>query len=881
MPRMSNSKIAVDKSQPAEQSRGKGSSPKQRATTEPRSQSKVNKILNNIERSIFRRPFSTPNHGQSNREETSSSSKSPCNTASQSTETRHTKTTSSSCDKHDLKSKKTSTARHSDGESKSSLNVPSLVSSAEKGKEEVSKDQVAASTGFYHKYTRHNNPVSSNSQKSGVRNSVDSSGHINAKLDAQLTQSTTSPSIQSKTTPTLTQQTFNKFQQQLVSTLRQNSVQSHHASKSSCNISNKLSIPPPHANEEARSHNQALLFGRSVAESVTSLSVNHQSNKSGAVDPDNLVHSNSASKRNSATSRLIASNVVRPTSATTNARENESQRTCSPASSARSSIVTRLGSQLSGNLRKRCPNSAAIDNNSLTTRTEDEESGFSDFQSRRRPLEQTTTSNRLTGAEAPLVPSTEQISLSTATNTTSSNMISVPNNYWQAQNCASSYSDSLQHLYSSQVPQREAYPQQTVQQQHQYPIIHPQIFHSSQCMMPTNQVPILSPVIRKNLESPLYGSQHQQQQVRVNYFNPTQPQLPSMSLEQPIYGLHSVPSQVKSYMVAGGSEANQQIYANAPPKPRRYQFYNNMIESSNYPIQSTTRAPNAPVMIPIVRSSTGVHPEGLMKPRNQTSTGTNRLSFNNLPAHHNLDPSNDLNIVDSSQINYAPHMSSNGSYILQHDHRLQRQQHQQQQLSFAHFNKSKSSLDSGDLAKLRQNRQMRLPTVARPQAWVPPYGSKIGLSTPISTSLHTGHNISEASVSPKQVPDGSRLQRSKSVTHLLPDYELQTQLDAQARHMWNDSRQVVNNLRHLTTTAASATNLNNVANTIYNSNYNVQYVLDTNATNLNRALSSYNLDQPRNSFSKYKLFTHENAGNIKSHIISWAVLRTYTLEFDH
>lgn len=831
-------KSAGEKSQPATRGRSKKSATKEtKQPSEPRSRSKVNRILNNIERSIMR-PFaasSNSDNSKHGKEETSSSSKlSSTNGASRANEIRDN---NNSCDKPNLKSKKTN--KHSDSENKSSLNEQTLTGGVCKGHARAPKDQVASTTTPYQDYNRHTSVISDNLQMSNSRNSVGVSEHISAKLDTQSALNTTSSSIQAKTTPTLAHQTFNKFHQQLVSTLRHNNTQNHLATKPLSTNSHKLSIPPPHANEEARSHNQALLFGRSVVEAVTSLSVSHQPNKSSAIN-SNASHSESSPKKSSATSRLVGTDAARPTSATITEARDDSQRISSPA---RSSIVTRLGSQLNGNLRKNSLSSKETNSN-LLNRTEDEESGFSSYQSRRQPLNLRSSNGQITSADVPQDPAIEQISLSTATNTTASNMIPTPQSYWQSQNSAKSYPQNQPHLYQNQLQQRNAYSQHYAQQQS--PMIHSQIFQNSQSIIPINQMPMLSPILRKNLENQLYDPPtQQQQQARVNYLKQMQAQQhqPPMSMEQPIYGLHSAPPQVKPYTLLGGSD-NQQIYANAPPKPRRYQFYNNILESASYPMQ-VTRATNLSGTIPTIRTNSGVQQQNSpMRPYEHVATGVNQPHMTDIPVsfHQNL----------MDDMNYTSHMSQNSSYTLRHNQQLQRQQ-QQEQLNFVQINKSKSSLESGDLAKFRQNRQLRIIPSARPQAWHPTFGPMVGEINPLSGPAHHTHDVASVSGLSNQWLDGSRLQRSKSVTHLLPDIEMQINLDGRAKDMWNDSRRVVNNLKHLNTSAASTTNLNNVANTIYNSNYNVQYVLDSNANNLNRALSSYNLDQPRLSYGKYEM----------------------------
>lgn len=482
--------------------------------------------------------------------------------------------------------------------------------------------------------------------------------------------------------------TLNKYQQRIVSTLR-----------SSQNLLNtKLSIPPPHASDEARHENHRLLFG-------------------GITNDANLTSSNGIGDdvKNSSTqaNKLAQAKPAFEPVPTQRA-------SLSPASSAKSlpNLTLKTGEV---NQRKE-----------LTSHGTDEESGFATYQSRRSLIIRNSTA-----IEHPEVANRgpgEYKSLTGLNSQRQHNQMFV-NTIASHQSTPFPYSTS-QHLNNTtSMTERQAlYNNQTIatQNSNQVPI---------SSLSSRDSLPRASNIIsntNQRLKREQYDDRHLAMQ---NFYNPHGP----------------VPS-------GGYIDSGQQIYANAPPKPRRYQYYDH--SQMNFP--QMMHFSQAPVTSPL-----SIMPNG--------GAGYTQLPLiqpfltpgNRQVAPRQLDDGLALGQIayDQRIMTYAgPNSIAHNNLIQKHSIQNPNRNMEFQSgpsVPFQYVMRSKSSLEACDLLRYKTDKQ-RFPD---PPTFIdyPSYPQQ----APLNYHNLPENNWTGCSQGPWQAMQNelhpmSSLNRSKSVSHLAP-----------------------------------------------------------------------------------------------------------------
>lgn len=624
----------------------------------------------------------------------------------------------------------------------------------------------------------------------------------------------TSPSLSQRMNATKTSEqasgklTLNKFQHQLAATLRPN----QHI------VKNKLSIPPPHANGEARSHNHSLLFGNGGGSGASALDVNRS-----LFDPSkatNLEVNHSAPKTASTMNRvaqnkngkLIEDHIIRLNT--------------SPASSAKSlpAIASNSGSQL---LKQ--------SSNIINSNKDDDESGFSTYQSRRSLLANISQQQQ-----------NSSIAPSSTGEQGATNMILVHANQMPigAVNYCNNFSNG----------NFTPHPQQYVYNYHQanYPINnnntqqqHQTNTHPSAA---SNQVPIISTVNPSNNN---HYTNNQHMHLPHMALTNHQPQLHRQAPNQS-YNDHQILNLYRSYP-SGSVDNNQQIYANAPPKPRRYQYYDTGANQHRVmmPQRVLPMATNSSIVTAsmpnnhFVPNQQALYTQQQVQPQmTQQYHRPQQLSLTNQP-FSNLSylsvPSLYQTNEELSRLNQRPQNVKDFNRI----------QHKQPEFLPPHtLVKSKSSLDAGDLMRLRQNKQLDSQTGTNTLRFQyqqqPIYGARLD-----NFNMKLSQSQQQAGSSQMPIQFSSNLQRSKSVTHLLPEYgenHNQTSL-ANMSHLGNGCMQVTTAPKFLSLSSNSTTNLNltgvssNRAPTLTNQNH---------SSDLARHRSSHNLNSTQQYTGKFR-----------------------------
>lgn len=608
--------------------------------------------------------------------------------------------------------------------------------------------------------------------------------------------------LQLKSEPTRVKTTLNKYQQQIVSTMRpnhQSMLNSSGGSSSSSNgynnnnkMSNKLSIPPPHANNEARNQNHRIIFGASAMPNPTKLS------------SDSIVVGSSATLRPSTNNRLVANTTtsssrgesIKQNVQQNNAETNLIRNNASPASSAKSLPTTAIATK---------PTGSQTFNKSIN---EDEESGFSTYQSRRSLFGDNTKINNTTNINA-----ASQLTGGQNTQQNSNNMIIMQTQTQVPIGAITFNNNSNNNL---------ATPQQLVYN-YQYPQLkHPlqqQTINTHNQLVANNQVPIPSTTTIDQSNKNCYQNHpsqlhpfHNTPQQRLNQNHFSDQHLQKNTQFQPIqqqshqlYNLYALnPGQMQVQVPDNGQ---QEIYANAPPKPRRYQYY----DSSNPPTHlfppqmianmtpAASTAMTTSTISSIANGNSIIHQQPMLNhqqqiPYNHPIYNISYLQVPNLYHQHQGLP---------VQVNNNQHqIPFNGS--------SDNQQHRPMNPPYP-FTKSKSSLDARDLIQYKldaqnrsntlrlgaQHRQQNLQHLQQQSI----YGSRLD-------TMNHYPNTLQGQQSGMQF-FGNNLQRSKSVSHLLqPDYERQQMTQQHPKEQFVDHKHPINGPKFYSVSSASTTNLN-------------------------------------------------------------------------
>lgn len=608
--------------------------------------------------------------------------------------------------------------------------------------------------------------------------------------------------------------TLNKYQQQIVSTMRSNQLL----------VNNKLSIPPPHANDEARNQNHRILFGSSA----TAIQTFDTKNSEQHISNPQIQHTNNSSRfrtsvevdHSKQVNKLETNYIIQ------RQQQDALGSNSSPASSARSlpTLTTKpLGSQ---------PLSSHTNNNTTTTnntsKDDEEESGFPNYQSR-RSLISTTRSVQDYSLNCEQIQNKPNNMIPMQINQVP---IGLPLNYNQ------------QPMYKSATLMPNYHQQQDPHKvkhwQHQQQVITTQNYlnsnnhHHQQLVGAGNQVPILTADTSNN-NNPL-----------TRYTNNTNPQLHQFTStsnnnaqtfnqpfsdnqqQQQLYVLYC-PTSIAIVPISS-VDNGQQIYANAPPKPRRYQYYDSYQTTHSIPHLTTTSttssaSANSIQPPPVITVSNGNNPQLLRhQPQQLVFSHPNNFRqslshINQQVQHHHqqqqqriktLQPSYNTSYVqlpnahqglglkahDPSIDQTSQSMHYNGSYF------------KQQPPPRPTLIKSKSNLDAAELMKFKLDKsfyqqQSQTNTLHIQSNRQPIYCSQYDINHrfPDLATQHTPFNY---------VPQ-SNLQRSKSVSHLAPEYNSQI-INQSNQHRPTDTLLVESlptyERKHPSVSSASTTNLN-------------------------------------------------------------------------
>lgn len=563
--------------------------------------------------------------------------------------------------------------------------------------------------------------------------------------------------------PSKSKMILNKYQQQIVSTMCSNQLL----------VNNKLSIPPPHANDEARNQNHRLLFGGAD----TSTKNNNQSSHDTDNRPSSSIRSSANKKADDMSNKIHEVTQLRSNS--------------SPASSAVSlpAIPSKPGSQYHNSNKRSIK---GLNSNLLDV---DDESGFFTYQSQRSLLTKATTNNQeLTDGE------------SQNKKSQNNSMILVPTTQVPLGKIDfNMVSPQQQYLYNYQTQ-----PNPHHNQNHHQQLPQQSMNTQQQQLVAGNQVPIIS---LDSMNHPHISNNNQQ---LLNHMTNTQhPQgLNQFNNHRQLYASYGAPltnvtvsSNTLLPYVGAHFDQEQQIYANAPPKPRRYQYYD----------------PNQSMFSPALVAT---------QTQNLPSMSNNATILVKQPY------SNQRILTQQHQANHP--IYTNASYLQaprlyqqqmvqgnhqQENNNLQEQHHRQQlQINYPYIQhrhlgipstmtKSKSNLDARDLLRFKQSdRQLADSDVNRSNTLRPGnhqqliYGSRYdGLNSYHNAPLQLS---AQQPVGMSNYIQNSNLQRSKSVSHLLADYNNYLTNCNQPHDLINDCRQTSTAPKFISVSSASTNNLN-------------------------------------------------------------------------
>lgn len=547
--------------------------------------------------------------------------------------------------------------------------------------------------------------------------------------------------------------TLNKYQQQIVSTMRSNPLL----------VNNKLSIPPPHANDEARNQNHRILFGAPT---------NHQTYDT--TNDSDLVFN--AQTDNKLRTSVEIDHSGKQSKLDSNRQQDSLRPNSSPASSARS--LPTLTTKSSGSQQS----SSHISNRiTATSKDDEEESGFTNYRSR-RSLVSTARSvqDYPTNTEPP------QQNKNKPNNMLPMQINQVPIN-------AHSLSFN-QHLCKSTnlIPySQDSHHTQAIKWQPTTQAINTQNYlhhhnHNQQQIVGGNQVPIITADTGNTTRYTNNPHQFANGNNNSQKFNQFSDHHQQQQHQQQLYVLYCPTSF--AIVPINSVDSGQQIYANAPPKPRRYQYYDSyQTHSIPHTVTSTahstsTSLPPPPVITvsdgnPLVchpqqqqqpqpqmfnhhdyrQSLSHIHQQQMQQQQQQqrikSLQPTHNISYMQLQnAHQNLSITNQDPLMNQA----GQSMQYNGSYL------------HPQLPNIQPLTKSKSNLDAADLMKFRLdrlpfNQASRANTLHIQSNRQPIYCSQLDIN-------HRFPDLAQQSTS-YNYPQSSNLQRSKSVSHLVPEYD--------------------------------------------------------------------------------------------------------------
>lgn len=548
---------------------------------------------------------------------------------------------------------------------------------------------------------------------------------------------------------------------------------------------NKIPIPPPpHAHSEARGLNQAFLFGNETTQ-PTMLSADHRL----SLDTNSAKTNASCSilKQELGTGKMRSDRLFEEL--------NANRLNSSPASSAKSlpTIVPKSGSQSS---------------NPLTgaNQDEEEESGFATYQSRRSAILKSQQHQ-------------QQLDFSRATGEDRNNTMmyhQLANQHSNFHTTARPHNTTISHqMHNNQNRSNLAF---------NHMIQHNNNLASSVMMPQTNPRQYTQPHMVSQNDQPAtrdpfnnfrYHSYNQLSQPNNMIFsqNRESQQLQgTVPFQQTAYIDHRLaPQRVLNQQIS--SDNGQQIYANAPPKPRRYQYYEVMTSQTSVPMGQVARFNMAMMNQPPTMPS--------MQQHHPTTTTTIRSIPDQQTSYHqrqNVMPQlayqpviagapslNNLSRLTLSNVNKD--ILTRLNQPLNNPSGMQPRQQVQDSVPGHHMGfplvKSKSSLDAGDIMRFRQGPQVNSqqnPPNLQLQPKQPYYGYQN------EGSLH--RNINQPNMRPLSYDHqpstiiGGNLQRSKSVTHLLPEIDesaYQSEAPISVQRMAPVSSASTNHLNHVGT----------------------------------------------------------------------------------
>lgn len=712
------------------------------------SSSKFNRILGNIERSIMNQ-FSGANNSNSNSNH-HSSSRNKVNGKTKQSANRNFKPPSSHI-----------------------ISNPVRSNESEKAVEQVSQKDPHQISG---------KTATSRITLQAKSNSIANSGN--------LTSGKTEKSSSSSKTDGNNKTALNKYQQQIVSTMRSNHLL----------VNNKLSIPPPHANDEARNQTHRILFGSSANATLT-FDTNNSEQQYTSKNPQQTRLDASNNLRQSRTNvEIDHSKRVNKLETNYVVQQDALRSNSSPASSARSLPTLNTKSSGSQPLSSHIINQTKTD--SSTSKDEEKESGFASYQSRRSLISATRSVQDY--------PSNCEHSQNKPINMIPMQMNQVPMglplNYSQQQMYNSAiFSPSYQQQDPHQVKQwqqQQQQQQQTINTQNYLDINHYHHQPQQQLVGVGNQVPILTADSSGN-NNPLtsYPNNNPQLHQFTNNSNNTQKfnQTFSDNRQQQLYVVYCPTSF--AIVPVNSLDNGQQIYANAPPKPRRYQYYDSY--QTTHPIPhlatSATNSTSATSLqpAPVITVSNGNNPQlACHQPAQQlifSNPNNNRQSLSHI--HHNRQQQQQrFNTLQADyNTSYMQMQNANqGSAIKSHDPLInQASQSIHHNVSYLEpqlshrppLTKSKSNLDTADLMRLKLDKstieqQSQANALHIQSNRRPIYCSQFDIN-------HRFPDLIQRQAPLNSIPQ-SNLQRSKSVSHLVPECNNSQMIGQQSQHCHNN-----------------------------------------------------------------------------------------------
>lgn len=693
--------------------------------------------------------------------------------------------------------------------------------------------------------------------------------------------------------------TLNKYQQQIVSTLTRSSqnllnsttTKPLSTTSSSSNpflvpTTRQLTIPPPHATDEARIENHRMIFGNSVANS-SSLSLldsvdSKDKNTMGNVTTNlatvaghstkNILHHNNSDGSNTIQQKPTKSQMnpdphsvsLFPNHYTPNAQHDTSnlRPNTSPTSSAISlpnlistqkqqnnlqgsqqSLLHNLHNQNSNNNINTRPFGQNHQTSSINENDDDdEESGFATYQSNRQLVSQRSNLNPTPRSTPPQIPSRTNHS-----STTAGELRRSMNSYQQLQQFNRQQQQQLtnQTLKANQMNQQ-------IQHNNIYGY-HNATMQASTAIQSHQQLALQSQTNSKNIVS-MMGQPNNG--FNNPYLGPQNMTIASNVVDQFAQGFtfhESSRSQPSSIVDA----TNQQIYANAPPKPRRYQYYDpnrrifpNILPHASGPSYSPiTITDSSGQTIQYTQAQPQLH-QGLYIQDSQQQmvpTQFNPMQQNQQISQHHQQQmiNNPPSLVD--QINGPQNVQRSIA-----DVHLQRQQPQQQLTQFRpQFQpphalvKSKSSLDTNDVLRYKLVRQPQPLNTVRDDTAVTShqrYPEHLNAYNLYAENLNNMQNVPSqiqynldnnnvhrqlTTQYPGQYLDlnmQSNLSRSKSVTHLSGDMSAAPQSIRNTGPYFGEYRHslILNQRPPMPVSSASVTRLNYIGQNLNPSNLLVQ-----------------------------------------------------------